>query len=583
MSTTDESTKSTGDRPPAKPSGASKALRRYGAIGLVVVLLAVLFIVLGRGGGDDKKSSSSNPAVASQEDLIRSGPMTPQKAELEGKKVDFGPNCDTTTGRIKLVSVYAPPCVEPFTGDNGGATASGVTGDTVKVIFYRTDPKLDPLTAATVAGAGADTDPKDASDTVEQFATLYNKLFETYGRKVDVEVFTGTGAPDDVEKAKADAIAIAAKKPFMVIGGPAQASQVFASELASRKVICGPVCALALSDSFAKQYAPYLWQAGPTPEQANDLAAELIGNLAGPGKAAMAGDAATKAKDRVYAVLHYDDAAGDYAESFKSLKKSLADRDINLKTDIQFTLDLAKAQENARTYIAKLKDAGVTTVIYTGDPLTPGSLTKEATAQNYHPEWILGSSVLMDTSIFARQTDPNQWKNGFGIGLTGARGEQKTDGAFRIYDWAYGGLPPSNTANVLEPPIRTVFTGIMLAGPKLTADTFADGLYRYPHSGGGPTEPGTSRGDSQKIWPGMDWGGSDDAAVIWFDPAAKGTDEVGNEGTGLYRYADGGKRYTLGHFPKTAAEAGLFDDASSVTVFKNVPKEDTTPDYPPPK
>lgn len=582
MSTTDESAKTTGDRPPSKPSGSSKALRRYGAIGIVVVLLAVLFIVLGRNKGNDN-SASTNPATAGQEELIRSGPMTWQKAQLEGKKVDFGPNCDTNTGRIKLVSVYAPPCVEPFSGNNGGATSPGVTADSVKVIFYLADPKLDPLTTATVAGAGADTSFPDAVATVAKYADLYNKIFETYGRKVDVEVYKGTGAPDDVEKAKADAIAIAAKKPFMVIGGPAQSSSTFATELATRKIVCGPTCALALSDSFAKQYSPYIWQAGPTPDQANDLSAELIGNLAGPGKATMAGDAATRAKDRVYAVMHYDNAQGDFAATFKSLKQSLADRGIHLKTDIQFTLDLAKAQENARTYIAKLKNAGVTTVILTTDPLTPASLTKEATAQNYHPEWILGSNVLMDTTIFARQTDTSQWKNGFGIALTATRGEQKTNNAFRIYDWAYGGLPPSNTANVLEPPIRTVFTGIQLAGAKLTPQTYAEGLYRYPQSGGGPTEPGTSRGASKKVWPGMDWGGSDDAAIIWFDPTAKGADEVGHDGTGMYRYADMGKRYTIGHFPKTAAEAGLFDDAKSVTVFQTVPKEDTTPDYPRPQ
>ena len=37
-----------------------------------------------------------------------------------------------------------------------------------------------------------------------------------------------------------------------------------------------------------------------------------------------------------------------------------------------------------------MKDAGVTTIIYTGDPLMPSSITKEATAQNFNPEWIIG-------------------------------------------------------------------------------------------------------------------------------------------------------------------------------------------------
>src|SRR4029434_4113781 len=103
---------------------------------------------------------------------IRSGPMTPQKAELENKTVDFGPNCDTETGRIKLVSGSPPTCVEPFTGDNGGATSSGVTADSVKIVLYQADPALDPLTAATVANAGADVNPDSARQTVQGFVDL---------------------------------------------------------------------------------------------------------------------------------------------------------------------------------------------------------------------------------------------------------------------------------------------------------------------------------------------------------------------------------------------------------------------------
>jgi len=44
-------------------------------------------------------------------------------------------------------------------------------------------------------------------------------------------------------------------------------------------------------------------------------------------------------------------------------------------------------------------------VIYTGDPLTPAALTKEATAQDYHPEWIVGPTVLADTTFFGRTFD----------------------------------------------------------------------------------------------------------------------------------------------------------------------------------
>jgi hypothetical protein len=578
MTTTDDKTTSEGSPPPPP---WMKGLKRYGPIVAVVALVAGAVVIFGGGGDDDDGDTGGATEAASQEDLIRSGPMTPEKAELLGEDVDFGPNCDTDLGRIMLKSVYAPPCVEPFEGDNGGATSPGVTADEITVVYYRADPALDPLTAATVENAGADVDPESATETVQGFADLYNQLFETYGRTVNVEVYTGTGPGDDVVAAQADAIAIAEKDPFAVIGGPNQAFNVFAAELASRGIVCGPNCALTSPESVVEANEPLLWQTGPTPDQAAALASEAIGNLAGPGPAELAGDEAMRTQDRTYALLHYDNPDGDYAEVFQTYQDELAANGIDLTTDIEFTLDLARVQENARTYITQLREAGITTVIYTGDPLTPGSLTEEATAQGYFPEWILASSYLMDTTIFGRLTDQQQWQHGFGVSAVSARGERSTNGAFEIWDWAYGGSPPNNTANVLEPPLRTIFTGIHLAGPDLNPETFRDGLYRYPVSGGGPTNAQTSRGD-HGVWPDHDWGGTDDMTLIWWDPTATGEDEVGTEGTGMYRYANGGERYTIGNMPTSAEEAGLFDVESSVTVYDQVPEADQPPDYPPP-
>jgi hypothetical protein len=579
MTTTDDQTKTEGAPP---PSPWMKGLKRYGPIVAVVALVAGAVVIFGGGGGDDDDGDSGGGSeAASQEDLIRSGPMTWQKAELLGEDVDFGPTCDTELGRIMLKSVYAPPCVEPFEGDNGGATSPGVTADAITVVYYRADPALDPLTAATVENAGADVNPESATETVRAFADLYNQLFETYGRTVNVEVYTGTGPGDDVAAAQADAIAIAEKDPFAVFGGPNQAYNVFAAELASRGIICGPTCAIASPESVVEANQPYVWGQGPTPDQAAALASEAIGNLAGPGPAELAGDEAMRTQDRTYALLHYENADGDFAGVFQTYQDELAANGIELTTDIEFTLDLPRAQENARTLITRLREAGITTVIYTGDPLTPASLTEEATAQGYFPEWILASSYLMDTTIFGRLTDQQQWKNGFGVSAVPARGERSTNGAFQIWDWAYGGEPPNNTANILEPPLRTIFTGIHLAGPELTPETFRDGLYRYPISGGGPTEAQTSRGD-HGVWPDHDWGGVDDMTLIWWDPTATGEDETGNEGTGMYRYANGGERYTIGNMPTSIEETGLFDVESSVTVYDEVPEGDRPPDYPPP-
>lgn len=587
MTTTDETTAEGGrPAPPGRPPGWMRAARRYGPIAAVVALVAGAVVVFGGGddGDGDSDTAGGDSGSVALDDLIRSGPMTPQRAELEGVDVgdiDFGPHCDTERGTIELVSVYAPPCVEAFSGDNGGTTSPGITADEVKVVYYQADPALDPLTAATVEGAGADVDPESAARTAQGYADLYNTLFETYGRTVTVEVYTGTGAGDDVAAAKADALAIAEKEPFAVVGGPQQASPVFAAELASRGIICGPFCATALPEDIVEEYQPYLWQALQTPDQGVQAASLAIGAFAGPGKATMAGDPALREQDRVYGLVHYDTPNGDHQGIFEQFVAALEEQGIELATDIEFTLDLARGQENARTNINKLREAGVTTIIYYGDPLTPGALTKEATAQDYWPEWILGPNLLMDTTIFARLTDGEQWKNGFGVSATPARGPREDTDAFRIYRWAYGEEPPNNNARIIEPLIRTIFTGIHMAGPELTPETFRDAMWRTPPAGGGPTQPLVSRGD-HGLWPELDWGGSDDGTLIWWDPTATGEDEVGQEGVGMYRYANGGERFTYFDRPDSPGEARLFDVEASVTVYDEIPEEDRVPDYPPP-
>jgi hypothetical protein len=565
----------------------TRTAKRYGPFVAVVVVIGIAVALFGGGGDDGDEggggSATGADAAVDNDELIRSGPMTWQKAEAEGRTddIDWGPNCDTERGTIKLPVIGAPPCVEPFTGDNGGATSPGVTEDTVKVIYYQTDPALDPTGVALVQATGADVNPETERQTVQDYAALFNQVFETYGRRVEIETFTGSGASDDPEAARADAIEIAERHPFAVLNGPALATAPFATELASRHIVCALSCAGSMAEETVKEYYPYMWQLGQTPDQAVALAAEAFGNLAGPGPAELAGDPEMREQDRTYAVVHYDTPDGDHEPVFEAFRDQLADHGIDLATDVRYELDPAEIQEDARTVISRLKESGVTTVIFYGDPLMPAALTQEATAQDYHPEWLLGPNVLADTAVFGRQTDGDQWKHGFGLSFIGTRGETSAQGGWHVYEWAYGHEPPNNTVGLIDARVRNLFTGIHLAGPDLTPATYRDGLFRVPPAGGGPTTPLATAGD-HGIWPDLDLGGIDDVALLWWDPTARGDDEAGNAGQGMYRYANGGERYTIGNLPTSADEAGLFDEDSSVTVYEDLPDEDVPPDYPPP-
>ena len=118
-----------------------------------------------------------------------------------------------------------------------------------------------------------------------------------------------------------------------------------------------------------------------------------------------------------------------------------------------------------------------------------------------------------------------------------------------------------------------------LAGPNLTPDTFRDALFRYPSSRTDPSQIHLSWGHHD-IWSTTDYFGADDAALIWWNPEATGIDEVGNQGTGMWEFADRGRRYLPADWPQ--GEPKLFDPANSVTQFNRFPPGQGPPSYPPP-
>ena len=80
-----------------------------------------------------------------------------------------------------------------------------------------------------------------------------------------------------------------------------------------------------------------------------------------------------------------------------------------------YLFDIGKMAERATTIIAKMKAAGVTTIVFLGDPIMPIYLTQQATAQNYFPEWIVTGTVLTDTTVLGRMYDQKQWAHAFGL------------------------------------------------------------------------------------------------------------------------------------------------------------------------
>ncbi|MCB1039753.1 MAG: ABC transporter substrate-binding protein [Acidimicrobiales bacterium] len=554
--------------PPPRPS----LLARFGPLAAILVALG-LVAALASTGRDQVASTASGPGseVGSAKSDI---PITFEQAQKEGKVADydFGSKCDLKTGRVKIPSTYAPPCVVAPEGVEGGATYRGVTADTIKVVAY--EPADDDLSASL----------QDQSDTPDQARDTRNKLiemmastYETWGRKIEVVPMKGSGS--DETSARADAVKVAEEiKAFASIGGPGQES-AYAEELARRKVLCIG-CGLASPDSTFQKYAPFLWGNTQPPEQyLLNLGDFIIERLLGY-KAEFAGDEATRQKDRVFGVVHFEQDPPVFGGVEEMVAKEGGARGYDAAVNLTYQLVIADLPEKARVLVARLKEAGVTSVIFLGDPVMPIYLTKAATDQDYHPEWIITGTVLTDTTVFGRLYDQDQWAHAFGISGLPARLPQKKGEAWRLYEWYYGTEPEAKgTIAVINEPIRLFMLGVHMAGPNLTPETFRDGLFNYPPTGGTPTAPQVSFGD-HGIFANPDYNAVDDMGVIWWDAEATGLDEQGTEGTGMMRYADGGRRYLPGEMPHEPAN--VFQVEGSVLGYDEVPADELPPDYPSP-
>jgi hypothetical protein len=487
----------------------------------------------------------------------------------------MGPDCDPATGRVKIPSLYAFPCVPAFSGSNGGATYQGVTKDTVTVAYYQ--PQDDPTTKAILA-AGGDTDSADqVAQQYVEYANIFNHHTQLYGRKVKVVIVPASGNTTDDAAAKADAIKVEKDvKAFMSWGAPG-GTTAYVNELTAHGVLC--VCTTTLPKDFYEAHAPYVWGNGlPDEDQAYIMRAEYIGKRLAGRTAKWAGDATLITKKRTFGLIYYETTDHAYAAGEKFFEEELARYGVHLADKYSYIFDTPSAQQQSDTIMSKFASEGITSVIFVGDPIYPVFYTGAATKQNYHPEWVVTGSALTDTTFFGRTYDKTQWAHAFGVSLLSARGPKTETDAYRLVQWQLHKEPVApGTYTTIWPAVFLSFVGFQMAGPTLNPTTFKLGMFSYPVSPVKPgiTNPAASWG--RHGWPWDDYNLYDDATELWWDNAATGQDELGNNGTGMYEYVAGGKRFGPGQQPAT--DPAAFDKNGAVTVYNTLPPQDQYPKY----
>ena len=578
----------------APDGGGSSAMRRWGPIAAIVVVLAIIIGVVAMGGGDDDDDTATTGNTDTTEgstdvttaDGDVSYPMSFRDAEEAGlDDLEWGERCDPETGQLAIPSYYAAECFLPFEGDNGGATQRGVTADSISVVVYlapEADPVLDYITDA----ISNDDTNADIKDTITKHFEMLNTYYELYGRTLNVEFYESAGTSTDAAVARADAVKIDEDMdPFVVLGGPAL-TPAFGEELNARGIMCYGCRAGMTREQQQEQNAEtgLVYGGGMDNEQARSHNLEALVNQVAGRPAEYAGDESMHETERVFGYL-YIETTEESARSAQQYKDQLAERGVELAEMVPYALDPATLQETAANAITKLKDAGVTTVIFAGDPIAPRDFTQEATAQDYFPEWFLNLSVLIDTNVFSRTYDQQQWANAFGISALSTRIDAEVFGEItgrKIFQWFTGEEPAAvDTIGVLVPGPNWVATMLQYAGPNLTYDTFKEGVFRYTPVRRGVVSPSSTWGDHGR-WDrldGPDWEGIDDVTKIWWDPEDEAADEIQTVGKGVWQFVDGGKRYLIDEWEEGDFKA--FDPEGAVGVLDAPPDDEVPGEYEP--
>lgn len=527
------------------------------------------------GGGTDGGSDglTSGPAAAGGRAAGPGGSIgsgtTPRVTGPVGKAI-FGQGDCRPDGRESGFSVYSPPCVR-WEGGNGGATAQGVFPD--KIVVVRWVGQVDPATQAILEANKLADDEETRANNYEGFRRYANQHTITYGREVVIQKLNASGPSDDDRAMRADAIKIAGDiKAFAVIEGTPDAPipMIMAKELAQRGVIC--MCTSSLTSNWYQENPPYIFGTGlPTTTEYALQIGEFVGKRLKGGKAEWAGDEvyppqAYKSKERKFGLLYLtgvrDRVEPEGRRAGQQITAELARYGVKVAVSQGYLYDPGRNQNDISTIIAKYKNAGVTTLITYVDPLSPILITKEATRQQWFPEWFITGSGLSDTTTAGRLYDQAQWNHAFGISplwVTWANAENS--GPYRSY---YHGMPEAQPGDegalvaIYSALVTQVFVGIHLAGPVLTRDTFSQAMFRYPPTGGKPAAP-------LIYWTRQYPTAIKDFTEVWWDGNRPGDDERGEAGTGMMIKVDGAKRYRPGQWPRTKPLA-FVENGKEMTV-----------------
>lgn len=473
---------------PETPSLIGMAATRYLPV-LVGALTFVLLVVVvpdstNRASSDVAAGGTNSPATAPLGTPSLGG-IAPSAGSSAGGFVsgpspgsgitDTGVRCRPGIRQFSW-SPYAPMCVGDWTGGNGGATAHGVTAETITLVMRRPSDW-----DSTASSLGQPSFAALAHDT-QVLVDYFNGQYELYGRKVVVKTFNGQGSFFAESANRGQASASADAQTAYDLGAFADgfplASGTYADAESSRHIVH---FAPANSEAAYKANAPYRF--GFPAGAVNEMQAAGVGALVCQRMAKMnavfAGDPAFRATSRKFAIVEPEQP--QFAGNAVVVEGVMNGCGVPVET-FKYSADIDSEAQQAVLITRRLKADRFTTVLMFTDPVMPQFMTASASQQQYRPEWVF---PVFPQSL-ARQADASQMAHSIDVSpwhaTTGAPNQRL---CARIYKLADPQGSPQSGPQGLDftcSLLMAFYAGLQQAGPVLTPQSFYNNWFTLPDS-----------------------------------------------------------------------------------------------------
>lgn len=421
----------------------------------------------------------------------------------------------------------SPICVAFFDGDNGGATAKGVTGDEFRIVID---------TCSSASGVPDEfidynTDDPDRNPVITAYAKHFESRYQTYKRRAHFFEARWGLCYDDVPQRREQVLRIDEMfDPFAVVnvfppaGGPGAVDQL--AQLGIVTLIDSP------AREFMRSRAPYVYSINPDLEDYAAMSAEFLCRRLAGGRARHSGDLADRGRTRTFGLV-YDKPNDKQRLGARLLIDEVRRRCGSTASVKDYGAGAVSPQMNADR---------ITTVVNMTEHIFE---FVDAERMGWHPEWYVPGAD--EFPAYSPAMPASQWSNAFGFLFSRRLGAKAEQAAYVAAEEGCGGCGQYADPYLYD-RLVLLFWGIQAAGPRLTPGNFDRGLHSLPaRRSMDPYLPAAYLSPGNYSW-------IKDAMAMWWDPSGR---PPGVSSLGCFRLVEAGLRYRAEDWKTKPGDEGI--------------------------